>query len=35
MITLRNDLVNTSGAMARRGDQPSVMLQALIAGLEP
>jgi len=35
MITLRNDLVEMLRSMARRGEQPSVMLRALIAQLEP
>ena len=35
MIVLRTDLVEMLRGMARRGQQPSAMLRALVAQLEP
>src|SRR5271156_5258629 len=35
MITLRNDLVQMVRSLARRGEQPSAILRALIAQFEP
>jgi hypothetical protein len=35
VLCLRNDLVEMLRCLARKGEQPSVMLRALVAQLEP